>query len=91
MKRREFLAATGGVALSALSSRRVMGANDRVGMALVGSGRRGREVMRAFLATGRAELRCVADVYDVQRQRAREALGEALAHAPALTGRPARA
>jgi predicted dehydrogenase len=75
MKRREFLAATGGVALSALSSRRVLGANDRLGMALIGSGRRGREVMKAFLASGRAELRCVADVYDVQRARAREALG----------------
>jgi len=75
MKRREFLAATGGVALSALSYRRVLGANDRLGVALVGSGRRGREVMKAFLSSGLAELRCVADVYDVQRQRAREALG----------------
>jgi predicted dehydrogenase len=75
MKRREFLAATGGVALSALSYRRVLGANDRLGVALVGSGRRGREVMKAFLASSRAELRCIADVYDVQRQRAREALG----------------
>ncbi|MCK7482191.1 MAG: Gfo/Idh/MocA family oxidoreductase [Candidatus Moduliflexus flocculans] len=88
MKRREFLAATGGVALSALSSRRVLGANDRLGVALIGSGRRGREVMRAFLASGRAELRCVADVYDVQRQRAREALGvsapEVVAHEEAL-------
>jgi predicted dehydrogenase len=88
MKRREFLAATGGVALSALSSRRILGANDRLGVALIGSGRRGREVMRAFLASGRAELRCVADVYDVQRQRAREALGvaapEVVAHEEAL-------
>ena len=88
MKRREFLAATGGVALSALSYRRVLGANDRLGVALVGSGRRGREVMRAFLATGRAELRAVADVYDVQRQRAREALGvkapELVAHEEAF-------
>ena len=75
MKRREFLAVTGGVALSGLSSRRVLGANDWLGVALIGSGRRGREVMRAFLASGRAELRCVADVFDVQRQRAREALG----------------
>ena len=77
MKRREFLAATGGVALSALSYRRVLGANDRLGVALIGSGRRGREVMRAFLGTGRVELRCIADIYDVQRQRAREALGVA--------------
>jgi len=88
MKRREFLAATGGVALSALSSRRILGANDRLGVALIGSGRRGRDVMRAFLQSGRAELRCVADVYDVQRQRAREALGvaapEVVAHEEAL-------
>jgi predicted dehydrogenase len=31
--------------------------------------------MKAFLGSGRAELRCVADIYDVQRQRARDALG----------------
>jgi predicted dehydrogenase len=88
MKRREFLAATGGIALSALSSRRVAGANDRLGMALIGSGRRGREVMKAFLGTGRADLVCIADVYDVQRQRAREALGvkpvETVGHEEAL-------
>jgi predicted dehydrogenase len=88
MKRREFLAVAGGVTLSAFSSRRVLGANDRLGVALIGSGRRGREVMKAFLASGRAELRCVADVYDVQRQRAREALGvavpEVVAHEEAL-------
>jgi predicted dehydrogenase len=88
MKRREFLAAAGGVTLSAFSSRRVLGANDRLGVALIGSGRRGRDVMKAFLASDRAELRCVADVYDVQRQRAREALGvsapEVVAHEEAL-------
>jgi predicted dehydrogenase len=43
-------------------------------MALVGSGRRGREVMKAFLSTERVELRCIADVYDVQRGRARDFL-----------------
>ncbi len=75
MRRRAFLTGAGGAILSAASYARVRGANDRLGMALVGSGRRGREVMKAFLATGRAELRCVADVYDVQRGRAREFLG----------------
>ena len=43
-------------------------------MALVGSGRRGRDVMKAFLSTGRIELNCIADVYDVQRGRAKEFL-----------------
>ncbi|MDX2033955.1 MAG: Gfo/Idh/MocA family oxidoreductase [Blastocatellia bacterium] len=75
MRRRAFLSSAGAATVSAASYGRILGANDRLGMALVGSGRRGREVMKAFLATGRAELRCVADVYDVQRGRAREALG----------------
>ncbi|MFN0087806.1 MAG: Gfo/Idh/MocA family protein [Blastocatellia bacterium] len=75
MRRRAFLSSAGAAAVSAASYARIPGANDRLGMALVGSGRRGREVMKAFLATDRAELRCVADVYDEQRGRAREALG----------------
>lgn len=75
MNRRQFSVGAGGAALSALSYSRVLGANERLGVALVGSGRRGREVMKAMLDTGRAELRCLCDVYDVQRRRAREALG----------------
>jgi predicted dehydrogenase len=75
MKRREFLISAGATAITASSYTRILGANDRLGMALVGSGRRGREVMKAFLATDRIELRCVADVYDVQRARARDFLG----------------
>jgi predicted dehydrogenase len=75
MQRREFLAASGSLALSALSYSRVFGANERLGVALIGSGRRGREMMKAMLATARADLVCVADVYDVQRQRAAEMLG----------------
>lgn len=75
MKRREFLSSVGATALTAASYSRVIGANDRLGMALVGSGRRGREVMKAFLATGNVELHCIADVYDVQRGRARDFLG----------------
>jgi predicted dehydrogenase len=76
MKRRNFIRAintlSAAACFSALSYSRIPGANDRLGMALVGSGRRGREVMKAFLATDRTELRCLCDVYDVQRQRARE-------------------
>lgn len=75
MQRRDFLIGSTATALTAASYSRVVGANDRLGMALVGSGRRGREVMKAFLATGNAELHCIADVYDVQRGRARDFLG----------------
>jgi len=74
MKRRDWLVGVSAAAMTAVSYSRVAGANDRLGMALVGSGRRGREVMKAFLSTGRVELRCIADVYDVQRGRARDFL-----------------
>jgi len=71
VKRRRFLLAT------AASYARIFGANDRLGMALIGCGRRGRDVMKAFLDTSRAELRVAADVYDEQRGRARASLGKA--------------
>lgn len=74
MERRDFLTGISATAFTAASYSRIVGANDRLGMALVGSGRRGREVMKAFLTTGRAELLCIADVYDVQRGRARDFL-----------------
>ncbi len=75
MKRRYFLKTAGAASLSALSYRRVLGANDRLGMALVGAGRRGRHVMRKMLSTGQVELHQLCDVWDVQRQRTKEHLG----------------
>ncbi len=74
MRRRDFLFSATATAITAASSARILGANDRLGMALVGSGRRGREVMKAFLATDRVNLACICDVYDVQRHRAKEFL-----------------
>jgi predicted dehydrogenase len=79
MNRRETVKLLAG-GFTAASYSRIFGANDRLGLALVGSGRRGREVMGAMLGSGRAELRCLCDVYDVQRQRAKSALK--LADAP---------
>jgi predicted dehydrogenase len=75
MRRRTFLIGASAAAMTAASYNRILGANDRLGAALIGSGRRGREMMKAFLSTDRVELRCIADVYDVQRARARDFLG----------------
>ncbi|MCS7023572.1 MAG: Gfo/Idh/MocA family oxidoreductase [Bryobacteraceae bacterium] len=69
--RRKFLSMP---VLGAASYQRVLGANNRLGIALIGCGRRGREVMNAFLQTGLAELRVLCDVYDLQRERARQVL-----------------
>ena len=97
MNRRQFGRAAGGV-VSAASYERIAGANGRLDLALAGSGRRGREVMGAFLASGRAGLRCLCDVYDVQRQRALQALArsgnapyQCVAHEDALARRDAGA
>ena len=50
-------------AVSALSYSRVMGANDRIGLGLIGAGGRGRAVMRSFLRNPEVEVRAVCDVY----------------------------
>lgn len=76
IRRRDFVRQVGGGLLTAASWRRVVGANSRLGMALIGSGRRGREVMKAFQSTGRVELLCLCDVYDQQRQRAQSFLAQ---------------
>lgn len=74
MERRHFMRHAGAGVLTAASWRRVAGANQRLGMALVGAGRRGREVMKALLATGQVDLRCLCDVYDEPLERAQTAL-----------------
>ncbi|MDZ7721236.1 MAG: Gfo/Idh/MocA family oxidoreductase [candidate division KSB1 bacterium] len=75
MNRRKFITTVGAVSFASASYSRILGANDRLNMALVGSGRRGRRVMSEMLKTGRAELRILCDVWDVQRQRAKDELG----------------
>ena len=72
MDRRNFLKTA--TVLTAGSFNRVKGANNRVGLAVIGAGRRGTEVTRAFLADGRAELLSICDVYDVHSDHARKLL-----------------
>jgi predicted dehydrogenase len=63
-------------ALSALSYSRVLGANDKIGLGLIGAGGRGRSVMGSFQRNPEVEVRAVCDVYAAR-------IGEALAKAPA--------
>lgn len=74
MKRRKFIATAGAAGFAAISYNRIHGANDRLQMALVGSGRRGRLVMGKMLETGRAEIRMICDAWDRKRVMARETL-----------------
>jgi predicted dehydrogenase len=64
MNRRDLFRTTFAMgAMSALSATRVMGANDRIRMGLIGSGGRGREDWTTFLKQPDVEPVAVADVY----------------------------
>jgi predicted dehydrogenase len=68
MNRRSFLytGAATAAAMSARSYGRIAGANDRVGIAVIGLGRRGTIVSSAFLEDKRANIVGVCDIYDAQ-------------------------
>ncbi|MBK9167691.1 MAG: Gfo/Idh/MocA family oxidoreductase [Bryobacterales bacterium] len=62
----------GAAALSAVSYMRILGANDRVRLGLIGAGDRGRHVMGQFVAAGSVDVTAVCDVYAAQIDRARQ-------------------
>lgn len=66
MNRREFLVSGTAAAatLTARSYANISGANDRVGLGVIGAGRRGTQVSEGFLADPRVRIVGVCDVYD---------------------------
>jgi predicted dehydrogenase len=69
-----------GVALSA-TSRRVLGANERVNIGLIGCGGRGRMVARGFIENG-ALISYVCDLHGERLESIAKELGDAQAHKP---------
>jgi predicted dehydrogenase len=61
--RRQFLGAAGALALSAVCYGRVLGAAERVGVGVIGTGGRGRSLIRAFLTNKEVDILGVSDVY----------------------------
>ncbi len=73
--RRQFLAAA---ALSAAAYDRALGANERVQLGIIGSGGRGRSLMRSFLKNKDVAFTAVCDVYEPNlEQGLKEANGPA--------------
>ena len=72
IQRRNFLRTAG--AVSALSYQRILGANERVNLGLIGSGERGRYVMSRFIASNQVDVKAVCDVFadniDLAQQKA---------------------
>jgi predicted dehydrogenase len=56
-------AASGAVAMTAASYSRVLGANEKINLAVVGCGGRGRGVMGTFIDTAQVNVTAVCDVY----------------------------
>ncbi len=73
IKRREFLkqAAAGAAIGLAMPASRVLGANDRVRLGIIGPGARGQELMREFLKAPNAEFVAAADVYTRRHDEAK--------------------
>jgi predicted dehydrogenase len=71
MDRRRFLAAA---AMTAASAQRILGANDRVRVALIGCGGRGRSVARHMVKTPNVAYTALCDVYDPQAREANQEL-----------------
>ena len=80
LSRRRFLARAGSVAAAAMATpalaTRVLGANDRLVMGIIGAGGQGTHDMGAIKRAGNVEYATVCDVYARHRERARNA------HAP---------
>ena len=72
INRREFLGmAAGATALAAFPYSRVLGANDRIRIGLIGAGDRGQQVLKDALALPGVECVAVADVYSLRRDQAK--------------------
>ncbi len=64
---------------AAASATRILGANDRVRLGIIGTGSRGSYLMRAANKAGGIEWVAVCDAWDVRRDKAAEVAGTAVA------------
>jgi predicted dehydrogenase len=72
IQRRDLLRAASLSSITAASYSRVMGANDKISLGVIGCGGRGLGVMGIFQKNPAIQVRAVCDVYGVQIDRARQ-------------------
>jgi predicted dehydrogenase len=77
--RRDLFRAAGHAAIAtpALSYSRILGANDRLGLGVIGCGGRGRHIMKVFQSTGQVDVRALCDVYGARIDQARSDAAQA--------------
>lgn len=76
--RRDFLAGAAASLSTAAGARRVLGANDRIRLAAIGTGPRGQHLMKELNRIGGVEWVAVCDVYSVRRDQAATIAGGAV-------------
>src|SRR6201993_1922699 len=69
MTRRDLITSAGAVALTAASQSRILGANDRMSIALIGCGARGNLLLPHFQKLNRSPLTAVCDVYRTRAEK----------------------
>ncbi len=79
ISRRNFISTTVAGTLSAVSARRVQGANDRIRLGIVGTGGRGAYLMRETNKIGGIEWVAVCDAWDVRRNQGANIAGASVA------------
>src|SRR5262249_19887577 len=72
MNRRQWLGAVG---IAASSSRRILGANGKIGVGIIGAGGRGRYLTATFKEDPAAEMRAVCDIYEPNLEKGLAAAG----------------
>src|SRR6202051_976222 len=70
VRRRDLL--RGATALTALSYSRVLGANDKIQLGVIGCGERGRSDMSQFQMNASIDVTAVCDIYGEQIDKARQ-------------------
>ena len=92
MKRREFIKrvaqTTAVVSTTALSTSRAFGANERVGIGVIGCGLIGRIHTRSFVSLPGAQVVAVADTYQPRLDAAQMVVGGGAKLKPRLPGEP---
>jgi len=78
MNRREFLKTPAIAGMTAASASRVMGANDRIRLGIIGTGGRGSYLMREANKCGGIEWVAVCDAWDARRDEAQQLAGSAV-------------
>lgn len=78
--RREFMsqstrATVASAAVWAASRSRILGANERIQLGVIGPGVRGQAVLKHFISLGQTDTVALSDIYDVHLDQARELAG----------------